>query len=157
VTPPALICAFHVAGGVVPWARSRTRNGHHFTAPKVASYQGAIRAAAYDSMEGRPPFDGACRVRINAHFPIPASWSKKKRAAAAHHASKPDADNILKQMDALNGIVFTDDSRLADVRVVKLYAETPGLFVEVWALAPDLLTMPDAPLPIGSNSSPRRP
>lgn len=135
MTTHGLICAFAVPGGIVPWARSRTRNGHHFTAPKVASYQGAIRAAAYQAMKGAAPFDGACRIRIDAHFQTPASWSKKRRAAAEHHSSKPDSDNILKQMDALNGIVFTDDARLADVRVVKRYAAAPGLFVVVWALA----------------------
>ena len=135
MTAPALICAFRVPGTIVPWARSRTRNGRHFTAPKVASYQGAIRAAAFDAMEGQPPFDGPCRIRIDAHFAVPASWSKCKRAEATHHQSRPDLDNIWKAVgDALNGIAYTDDARSADARVVKWYSATPGLFVEIWRL-----------------------
>ena len=136
----ALLCSFAVPGQIVPWARSRTGNGHHFTAPKVASYQGALRAAAFDAMQGREPFDGPCRIRIDAVFAVPASWSAKRKAAASSHAGRPDWDNVGKAVsDSLNGIVWTDDARVADARVVKTYGTSPGLFVEVWSLADEPL------------------
>lgn len=134
----ALICAFRIPGDIVPWARARTKNGVHFTAPKVRGYQTVIRDYAYEAMEKRPPFDGPCRIRIDALYPWPASWSKRKREReGVYKKSKPDADNIWKALaDGLNGIAFTDDARIADARVVKLYSETPGLVVEIWALQP---------------------
>ena len=131
---PEPFCRFTVPGNIVPWGRSRTSHGRHFTAPKVASYQGAIRASAFEAMRGRDPLDGPCRVVVTATFLRPASWSRKRRAETFYHASKPDADNILKQLDALNGIVWTDDARVSDARVLKPYGDAPGMVVQVWDL-----------------------
>ncbi len=74
-----------------------------------------IRTAATDAMQGRVPVDVPVAVVIRAVFPVPASWSKKKQAAAMtgelKPAKKPDLDNIIKACtDAMNGVVFRDDS-----------------------------------------------
>ena len=45
---------------------------------------------------------------------------------------KPDADNILKAIsDALNGIVYRDDSQVCDCSVVKLYSKNPRVEVSI--------------------------
>ena len=46
---------------------------------------------------------------------------------------KPDADNIAKVVsDALNGIVYEDDSQICDLNVKKLYTvQEPGVYVYI--------------------------
>ena len=42
------------------------------------------------------------------------------------HDRRPDCDNLLKAvMDALNGLIWTDDARIVDMRVQKDYAIGP--------------------------------
>jgi Holliday junction resolvase RusA-like endonuclease len=50
----------------------------------------------------------------------------------AWHTGKPDADNILKAVcDALNGIVWHDDSQVAFARVLKQYGEEARLEIDI--------------------------
>ena len=113
--------------------------GRTYTPAKTANYE-AILAAAGGMVRmaiGEPPYDGPLQVRITAFMPVPASWSRKKQAAALEGAirpGKPDLDNIMKMMDALNGIVWRDDAQIAEARLSKLYASEPRLEIEVEAL-----------------------
>ena len=84
--------------------------------------------------------EGAVRVSITAWFSPPASWSKKKRAAAmAGHiypAVKPDADNLGKAfLDALNEIAYRDDKQVVECTIKKRYTfsedDTPHVTVHV--------------------------
>ena len=78
-----------------------------------------------------PILDGAVRLRVVFDMPIPKSWSKKRKneAEGCYHTSKPDSDNLQKALlDAMNGIVFEDDSQVADIRAVKRYAKTGGIW-----------------------------
>lgn len=130
-----LICSFIVPGEITPMGRPRfvRKTGIAFTPPKSRSYQAVLRDYAKQAMSGQAPFDGPCRVHIVAWYPWPSSWSKLKRGRNGNHkGSGADWDNIGKAVtDAMNAIVFTDDARVADARVQKLYADEPGLFVEV--------------------------
>ncbi len=105
---------------------------------KTVAYEGALRLAASAAMRGRLPLQGAVSVAIFAFLPIPASWSKKKQAAARDRTlrptSKPDWDNLAKCTDALNGIVWHDDAAVVDGVVRKFYAERPELVIQVTAL-----------------------
>jgi len=66
---------------------------------------------------------------VTASIAIPPSWSRKKTVAAI---SRPDADNYGKAaLDALNEVVWGDDSQVVDLRVIKSYAERPQLLIEV--------------------------
>ena len=90
-------------------------------------------------MQGQEPFAGPLRLEIIATFPMPASWSKKRRAQGAEgtlwHTSRPDGDNILKAVgDGLNGVVWRDDACLASCEIGKRYGIVPGLQVEVLPL-----------------------
>ena len=73
-------------------------------------------------------------VDIDAYFPIPKSFSKKKRQEAIDDnikpTTKPDLDNILKVItDALNGVAFSDDRIITQVSMYKQYAEEPRVEV----------------------------
>ena len=81
------------------------------------------------------PITGPLAVRVVANMPIPKSWSKSKqfdaRTGQLAHTTKPDADNILKMLDALNGIVWIDDAQITMASVEKRYSAQPELIVIV--------------------------
>ena len=46
--------------------------------------------------------------------------------------TKPDVDNILKQVnDSLNGIAYTDDRQIATEIVEKWYSDIPRIEIEI--------------------------
>lgn len=128
-----------VAG--VPVGKGRPRfvraTGRAYTPQKTRSYEDVIRYTAQVEMGDRPLLEGALDVLVVASFPIPASMSKGKRLAALsgalHPTVKPDADNLLKVLDALNGIVFADDKQVVRADVRKVYSATPELTIRVQA------------------------
>jgi Holliday junction resolvase RusA-like endonuclease len=111
------------------------RNGHTYTPAATRVYETAIRFVAQAQMNGRPPLQGALSIVVTATFPIPSSWSKRKREAALAgllpHTSAPDADNLLKITDALNQIVWCDDKQITRATVIKQYGKRPSLRIEV--------------------------
>lgn len=134
---------FHIPGQPIAKGRARISTwggfARAYTPEKTVAYEGLVASRGSDAMDGQAPFDGPLRVEVVATFAIPASWSKRKRAAAiegtAWHTSRPDGDNIAKAcFDALNKIVWTDDSRIASCEVAKVYGVVPGVQVTVMAL-----------------------
>lgn len=142
---------FDVPG--MPQGKGRARVGkvaghaRLFTPGKTVAYEGLIALAAKQAMAGRPPIEGPVAVRLRAVFPVPASWSKKRRAEALggliRPTGKPDADNIAKALgDGCNGVVWVDDSAIVDVSASKVYGERPGLYVVVEPLQPPAAAAP---------------
>jgi Holliday junction resolvase RusA-like endonuclease len=122
----------------IPIAKGRpraTRRGFVYTPARTKQNEAALKYAAMMVMGDRAPLEGALAITITAVFPIPISWSKRKQHAALmgelHHTSKPDADNLLKSIDALGGICFRDDSQAARVEVIKLYGTKPRMTIEI--------------------------
>jgi Holliday junction resolvase RusA-like endonuclease len=123
-----------------PIAKGRARfvrsTGIAFTPARTRTYESHLRLAAQEAMDGRVPFSGPLLMRVRVTLPIPASFSKRKRVAALEGverpAKRPDWDNYGKiAADALNMIVFNDDSQIVDARVVKQYGERPGMQIDV--------------------------
>ena len=88
---------------------------------------------------GEAMFTQPVELRLRAEFQIPASWSAKKKNAALagvyRHGSKPDVDNIVKQVkDALKGIVYQDDALVCELHASKHYSNQPKLVILVSAL-----------------------
>lgn len=121
-----------VAKGRVRFARA---TGHAFTPEKTVAYESMLSLAGQEAMKGAPPFNGPLEVRVWAELQIPASWSlKKKRLASSGRLlpiGRPDLDNYAKILDALNLIVWTDDSQIVDLRVTKIYSTQPQMTIEV--------------------------
>lgn len=136
-----MLIVIELAGTPVGKGRPRfiRRTGHAYTPEKTRNYEGNLRLAAQDVMGGAKPLEGPLAVTVHALFPIPASWSKKKRSAALDGSmwptSKPDPDNIMKGLDALNEVVFRDDKQIVDARVIKSYSERPALRIEIVEIA----------------------
>lgn len=119
----------------VPIGKGRPRfslkSGAAFSTPKTRHYEAMLRDYARLAMGDRAPCDCAVRVIMVAVFPIPDSWSKKKKATAKFCTTRPDADNILKLCDALNQIVWKDDNQIVTALVKKLYGAKPSLTIGV--------------------------
>ena len=77
-----------------------------------------------------PPSESILCLNWLAVFSPPASWSKKKRAAAMGtlHRAKPDIDNICK---AVLDSLFDEDKHIAACGVKKVWGEIERLEVEI--------------------------
>ncbi len=111
----------------IPVGKGRARfvraTGRAYTPAKTVSYEGQVAQYAQIAMAGRAPLLGPVRLCIEAVFPKPVSWSKKRAAATLWHTSKPDGDNLAKATsDAMNGIVYRDDAQIARTEVTKIYS-----------------------------------
>jgi Holliday junction resolvase RusA-like endonuclease len=121
-------------------ARPRfTRGGIAFTPQATRNYETQLAWAAQVAMRGHKPLEGPLQLLVRACMPIPRSWSaKRQRLAAANEikpTTKPDADNLIKMVDGLNGIVWRDDSQVVDCRIIKLYSERPRLVLTITPMA----------------------
>lgn len=66
-------------------------------------------------------FDAPVLVSLEFHLPRPKSLPKR----VTLHTKKPDVDKLARgTVDALNGVLFKDDSQVVEVRARKVYAET---------------------------------
>ena len=106
-----------------------------YTPAKTRNYADLIASEAMVVMAGRKPLEGALKVSVVAFFPVTKSTNKTNRAlmlsGQMHHIKKPDCDNIGKQIDALNGIAWLDDSQIVDMRIEKVYSEEPRLLITI--------------------------
>ena len=136
---------FFVPGAPVGKGRPRAaRRGAGvvmFTPGKTADYERLVAATAAaalscDALAAHQLLDGPLEAVLEMRFPVPASWSKARRAralaGAEWHTSKPDADNVAKAvLDACNGVVFRDDSQIVMLTATKGFSEAPGVRVVI--------------------------
>lgn len=130
------VLQFHLAGAPMGKERVRvTRQGHAYTPERTVNYESRLALAAQQAMAGRPLFEGPLRVTVVAEMPIAESKPKKWKAAAlageVRPTKKPDWDNFGKILDALNLVVWVDDSQIVDGTVSKIYSASPKLSVRV--------------------------
>lgn len=82
-----------------------------------------------------PPTERPVSLLVHSFRSIPDSWSTRDKARALDGnilpTSRPDWDNYGKITDALNGIVWHDDSQVVDGRVIKRYSDHPALRIEI--------------------------
>lgn len=75
-------------------------------------------------------FNKPIKMKIEAYFAIPKSFSKVKQSQALEGEllplTKPDADNIAKIIcDALNDVAYKDDTQIVELSIIKRYAMEP--------------------------------
>lgn len=121
--------------------RVTTIGGHAraVTPAKTRSREGIVASLAMDAMFGRVATPLPVEVSVAIEAPIPASWSRRKKAEAIGKPCpvKPDIDNILKLiLDGINGIVFVDDKQVVSLVASKIYGETPRTTVQVTEIGP---------------------
>lgn len=102
-----------------------------YTPTKTAKYERQI-AVAYIEAGGKCiPEDCYVSVTVHAFFPIPTSYTKKKKQECADGVrrpdKKPDMDNIIKcVLDALNGKAYVDDKQVVETIGRKYYDSVDG-------------------------------
>lgn len=108
---------------------------HNYPDPATEAYEKVLKEAGALFMRGKAPTERPVALLVHVFRPIPESWSNRDKAAARAGiilpTSKPDWDNYGKITDALNEIVWKDDSQVVDGRVIKRYSDDPALRVEV--------------------------
>jgi Holliday junction resolvase RusA-like endonuclease len=108
----------------------------HYTPEKTRTYEGMIRSAAMDALGNKAPFEDPVEFVLRAVFPVPTSWSCRKRQRALtgelKPGKKPDLDNIVKAWnDALNGVVYRDDALICRMTLDKRYGPQALVVVTV--------------------------
>jgi Holliday junction resolvase RusA-like endonuclease len=105
---------------------------------KSRHYKEYVRLAASEHAPAAL-LEGPLQLVVNVYRSIPKSFSKKKTAQAEagviRPTSKPDVDNYVKAIkDALNKVIWKDDSQIVSVTVDKFYSQRPRIEVKVQAL-----------------------
>ena len=129
---------FMVEGNPVGKGRPRFAKRGRFvstyTPTKTRDYESIIKDAAKQAMGNSAPLETPVTVAIYITVPIPTYYSKKRTEACLSGSErpikKPDIDNIAKCfLDAMNEIVYLDDTQVLTLHVTKVYG-TVGM-VEV--------------------------
>jgi Holliday junction resolvase RusA-like endonuclease len=124
-------------------ARSGKAFASAYTDASTRSYETLLREAAQGVMGDRPLLEGPLTVTVEARFSVPQSWSNRKKASAlagtVRPTGRPDLDNIVKVLDALNAVVWRDDSQIVEGNFSKVYADRPSLRIAVVPAALPLL------------------
>ena len=97
----------------------RNRNGQVFKHPATRISMNLIADHVKRQFQGEP-LDEPIRIEIHCYRTRPISCPTREYAA-----TKPDYDNIAKLVgDALEGVLWVNDSRIVDARIIKRYAPT---------------------------------
>lgn len=131
---------FVIPGRPCAWQRARSNGKVRFDSPEQTRNKLTISQIGAATMNGRPPLEGPLEVIVAAFWLYPKSMSKKRRGQYGSHfyTSRPDADNIIKLIgDALNGIVWRDDSQIVTLQVTKRYAINQQTVIRVMPLTDD--------------------
>ena len=117
--------------------------GTVYTPEKTARYEERLAWVAQSVMAGQPLLDGPLVVTVRAHMSIPASKPGKWKAAAlageTRPTKKPDLDNFAKCLDALNKVVWVDDSQIVLLHVEKHWTDQPRIEITVDKLSPSIM------------------
>lgn len=130
--------------------------------PKLKAWQKTVASTAWQHVplaEAPPrhcPLTGPVCVGLTFRLPRPKALPKTRETP---HVTRPDVDKLARGvLDALTGVIWVDDSQVAELTCAKRYAalgEPSGVSVAVWpsGLAPHAVREPNA----APASSPPRP
>jgi len=114
--------------------------GKAYTPEKTARYEERLAWIAQSAMVGKTLFDGPLTVTVTAFMSIPeskpAKWKTAALAGATRPTKKPDLDNFAKCLDALNKVVWVDDSQIVNLHVEKHWSDQPRIEITVDNLSP---------------------
>jgi Holliday junction resolvase RusA-like endonuclease len=105
-----------------------------YTPDKTRNYETLIKEAAIEAMGSSEPLETPVTLYLYIRAPIPKSLPKKRIEACLNGLEKPikkpDASNVLKSVeDAMNGVVYKDDSQIVNIHVSKVYSSVSGVDV----------------------------
>lgn len=101
-----------------PVAKGRprmSRHGHAYTPAKTRRFEAAVKAYAA-VFAPKEPLVGPVKLTARYYFKPP------KKGPAKPHLGKPDLSNLSKALeDALNGMMWKDDSQITSHETEKMY------------------------------------
>lgn len=100
-----------------------------YTPKETRVAEGDIRSQAISQLPtGFVPLEGALSISATVRRRKPKSAPKR----VIHPVTRPDLDNYLKLLlDALNSIVFIDDSQIVSIKIVKIFHHIPGISLSI--------------------------
>jgi Holliday junction resolvase RusA-like endonuclease len=122
-------------GGVLITPRGKgrprfTRSGHAFTDPKTREYEAFLKNSFRHGYKG-PVVPRETPIGLKIVLNVP----QIKKPVRVMPTVKPDLDNAAKSiLDALNGVVFEDDSQVCKLEVEKRYAAEGFIELKVYLL-----------------------
>jgi Holliday junction resolvase RusA-like endonuclease len=132
---------FTIPGEPKPKGRGRasvvkgTNRARIHTPDKTREAEQTLAARA---LPFRPDEPWDCPIHLDVIFvlPMPKTMSKWKveavEAGCFFHTKKPDRDNLLKLLkDALNGLMWIDDSQVCSGTEQKVYGHVPRTWVRM--------------------------
>lgn len=133
---------FHVDGQPIGQGRprfvSRGKFVRAYDPKKSRDYKNSIKAILSECYFDDPiEKDIPVKVIIKAVFPIPKSYTKKRKQGIIEGlerpTKKPDIDNIEKIiLDAMSGVVYYDDAQVCSTSVIKKYGKNTTGYVSVY-------------------------
>lgn len=139
---------FEVPG--IPRAKQRprfTKQGTTYTPHQTVSYENLIKLLASEAVAKVKDWDirGQFHLEVCVFLPIPKSrpkaWKELAERDWIQPTTRPDWDNYGKIVsDALNGIVWHDDSMVVSAAVQKFYTYTEPcmtVHIEDWTCTAD--------------------
>jgi len=133
-----MMITFKVDGDPVGKQRARYAKRGNFvqtyTPDKTRNYESSIKEAAIEAMGSSECLETPVNLYLYIRAPIPKSLPKKRLEACLNGSEKPikkpDASNVLKSVeDAMNGVVYKDDSQIVNIHVTKVYSSQSGIDV----------------------------
>ena len=121
----------------IPQAKQRprmTKTGHTYTPKQTRDYEALIKKC-WKEQSGETLEDGPLKAYITAYLPIPKNTKKavheKMRTGEIRPTKKPDLDNIIMVLDALNGLAFPDDKNIVEITAEKYYSTETRLEIRI--------------------------
>jgi Holliday junction resolvase RusA-like endonuclease len=107
-----------------------------YTDKQTLNYEEHIALMAKKAIGASDPLKRPVTVCLYVRLPIPKSYPKGRVKACLdgleRPCKKPDIDNIAKSyLDAMNGIIFLDDTQVVELNVKKVYSAVSGVDVLV--------------------------
>lgn len=106
---------------------------------KSVEYKDIISSLAKEQYAGKPIEYIPLKMDLRFYRMIPKSVSNKRRKLKENGeirpVVKPDVDNYSKAiLDALNGILYKDDSQIVELNVSKYYSDDTRVELEIYKL-----------------------
>lgn len=122
-----------------PIAKGRPRFGKWgktYTPQKTVAFEETLQLMVIAQLKEKDlnkclpgPFLGPCRVSLKFIY------KGKKKEIGMQRIKRPDIDNLIKSVcDALNGIIWHDDSQISHIESIKIYGEADYIQIDVYKL-----------------------
>lgn len=128
-----MVLVLSIDGKPNPLSRPRVYNGIVYDPDKLKKQNFASIAIArlgYGHI-----FDEPVYVDFTYHLQVPASMSKKRREelVGTDHHLKPDLSNLIKfTEDALEGILWRNDSKICQIKARKVWSTFGKTIIKVY-------------------------